>query len=82
VEKPEIVYPCIWPYRVIGSDAESIKVAVDTVLAKYAHEIGSGNSSRQGTYSSVHVEVSVAHEEERNTVYRALMAISGVKMVF
>lgn len=82
MEKPEIVYPCVWPYRVIGSDAELIKNRIEKVLAKNSFQLGDGNSSRQGTYSSVHVEVSVAHEAERNEVFQALKAISGVKMVF
>lgn len=82
MEKPEIIYPCKWPYRVIGMDAGSIKSAITEVLKSNSYEIDSGNTSKQGKYSSVHIEVMVAHEEERNAIYRALKAISTVKMVF
>ena len=82
MEKPEIGYPCVWPFRVIGNDAESLRGSITEVLSSHSFELGSGNTSSQGRYISLHVEVAVAHEEERNTVFSMLKNVSGVKMVF
>jgi len=82
MEKPEITYPCRWPYRVIGSNEKQMRAMIIEVLGTRRYVLGEGNSSRQGTYHSVHVEVTVADEEERNEIFRNLKAISGVRMVF
>lgn len=82
MEKPEITYPCRWPFRIIGVDIESISNAIDVTLAGYPYCKTSGNTSNKGTYASLHVEVDVIDEGMRNTIYSSLKKITGVKMVF
>lgn len=82
MEKPEITYPCRWPFRIIGVDIESISSAIDVTLATYAYLKTTGNTSTKGNYASLHVEVDVVDEETRNTIYASLKKITGVKMVF
>lgn len=82
MKKPEIQYPCKWPYRVIGSDEKKIKETISVVLQSHNFNVQSGNISKNGTYCSVHVEVLVADEDERNSAFQKLQRIPGVKMVF
>lgn len=81
MEKPEVTYPCRWPYRVIGTDENGLHAGIAAVLNSYAYEISKGNVSKKGTYRSVHVEVNVAHEQEKNELFDKLKAIRGVKFV-
>jgi len=80
--KAEIIYPCRWSYRVIGSDESVISATIHTVLRSMRYEISPGNQSREGKYVSVNVDVDVASESERNTVFSLLKEIATVKIVF
>jgi uncharacterized protein len=83
MQKPEITYPCTWPYRVIGEDVTCIsKEIAERLKERYRFELEMGNVSRLGKYVSVHVEVDVVDEAQRNSVFTLLKSISGVKMVF
>lgn len=79
--KAEIIYPCRWSYRVIGSDESVISTTIHKVLKSMRYEISFGNKSSGGKYVSVNVEVDVASESERNTVFSLLKEIPTVKMI-
>lgn len=82
LQKPETSYPCLWPYRVIGIDTACMSQEIQAILSTYRFTLSGGNVSTKGTYASVHVEVQVADEHERNHVYLLLKKITGVIMVF
>ncbi|WP_301070369.1 DUF493 domain-containing protein [uncultured Helicobacter sp.] len=73
IQKPHIVYPCKWEYRVIGTDEE--------VLRKLIFDITLGKHSSKGHFVSLYVSLEVQNEEERNAIFAALQVSSCVKMV-
>lgn len=72
MERPEIIYPCQWGYRLIGTDGEAMKCAVEDVLSGKEYELSFSNISSAGTYISLELTVFVETEEVRNRIYAAL----------
>jgi uncharacterized protein len=81
MEKPEIEYPCIWSYRTIGSDHDSMMKEIPLKLGTIPHTITPGNQSSKGNYCSLNVDATVQSEMERHAVTTLLKSVSGVKMV-
>ncbi|MCP4650621.1 MAG: DUF493 domain-containing protein [PVC group bacterium] len=81
MEKPNIKYPCKWPYKIIGSDKDALKKEIIAKLVDMRFELVEGNQSKQGKYVSFDVEVFVANEAERVNVFNILKDIPIVKIV-
>ncbi|MEZ5990249.1 MAG: DUF493 domain-containing protein [Planctomycetota bacterium] len=78
-ERPFIVYPCRWEYRVIGQDREALVAAIRTVVGDLDHVLADGN--RSGKYLSLSLELVVADEDQRNALFVALKRQGAVIMV-
>ena len=78
-DHPEIDYPCRWEYRVIGEDAERLRLAVLAVVSAHEHAITPGNTSRNGRYVSLSVFVRVLDESQRLAIFESLSAQDAVK---
>lgn len=70
--KPEIDYPCIWQYKVIGRDQGDIEQAITEICAPVPVKITYSHSSSSGKYHSYNAEVEVQDDEGRLALYRAL----------
>ena len=81
MEKPQIQYPCLWFYKVIGADPDLVKENIDIVLKPYEVEYHESNQSRTGKYTSFHFSVQVKDEAERNAIFDQLINIPTVKVV-
>lgn len=81
MDKPQIDYPCPWPYKVIGADRAGIIAAVKQLLADKPFELQESHQSKQGTYTSFNLCVQVQNEAERDEIFQALNRIPTVKMV-
>ncbi|MFH2124711.1 MAG: DUF493 domain-containing protein [Pseudomonadota bacterium] len=79
-KKPEITYPCVWLYKVIGEDVASLTRAITTVCPAQA-SIAPSNTSSSGKYCSLNVEIEVADEACRLAIYQNLKNHLAVKMV-
>lgn len=79
-KKPEIIYPCLWLYKVIGEDAIALARAINTVCPAPAVIVPSKTSSG-GKYCSLNVEIEVADEAARLAIYQNLKNHLAVKMV-
>ncbi|MDP3695474.1 MAG: DUF493 domain-containing protein [Desulfocapsaceae bacterium] len=77
---PEITYPCLWLYKVIGEDATALARAINMVCPVSAAIVPSKTSSG-GKYCSLNVEVEVANEANRLAIYQNLKNHLAVKMV-
>lgn len=77
--RPDIEYPCLWEYRVIGSDREEMIQAIRQIVGNRSHKLVDGN--RKGRWLSLSLELRVHDETERNDLYVSLKEIEGVKMV-
>jgi putative lipoic acid-binding regulatory protein len=79
-QKVSIDYPCLWLYKVIGSDEAKMRAAIADVIAG-AWEITASRSSATGKYLTLNVAVQVEKEETRIAIYEALRKEPSVKMV-
>lgn len=80
-DKPEIVYPCEWAYRIIGLAEEPIKNVVASVVGERNYTLKSSNQSSSGKFVSMALEMIVDSEEERVSIYESIKASDDVKMV-
>ncbi|MDD3813055.1 MAG: DUF493 domain-containing protein [Desulfocapsaceae bacterium] len=79
-KKPEITYPCVWLYKVIGEDFTSLTRAITTVCPAQV-SITPSKTSSSGKYCSLNVEIEVADEASRLAIYQNLKNHLAVKMV-
>ena len=79
--RPEIVYPCLWHYKVIGKDPEAIREAIHTACAPFPVLISTSRSSSGGAYRSFNAELEVTDEAMRLSIYHLLAAHPAVKLV-
>lgn len=81
MKNSKIEYPCQWGYRIIGTDGESIKCAVEDILGQRDYDLSFSNISSKGKYISLELTVSVETEAVRNRIYAALSAHPAVTRV-
>ncbi len=79
--KPEILYPCIWSYTVIGVDEAVLRDAVGSVLGAIPHSLKPGNVSKGGKYRSLALEARVEDELERLRIFDLLSKHPAVRFV-
>ena len=77
----DLDYPCPWSYKAIGTDAAGVVAAIESVVGKRECLIHESNRSRSGKYVSVALETVVTSEEDRTTLYEALLRTPAIKMV-
>lgn len=78
---PEIAYPCVWTYKVIGEDHSLLKDIITKACAPHAVLISPSHSSSKGKYHSVNAELVVPDETARLRIYAELKSSSAVKIV-
>lgn len=79
--KPEIRYPCLWQYKVIGRKHSLIEQAIEETCAPVPVSITYSHSSSSGKYHSYNAEIEVQDEEARLAIYRALHNHPAIQMV-
>ncbi len=80
-EKLELQYPCSWCYKVVGEEREKLEHAIREVILEREHAIAHSNTSRNGKYISLNLDLLVHNEEDRQFIYEALKAHQHIKMV-
>lgn len=79
--KPEISYPCLWQYKIIGTDRDSIIDAVMELLPTTDHLLANSHTSSGGRYVSMNLELVVQSEEQRLSLYNQLVENPAIKIV-
>ena len=79
--KPDIDYPCTWPFKVIGSSKSELEKAIGEVVGKREALVSFSRSSSGGKFVSLNLELIVENEEDRNSIYVQLNKHRAVKMV-
>lgn len=74
-------YPCNWCYKLIGEERAKLEAAIHQVVLEREHRIAHSNTSRNGKYVSLNLDLLVHNEEDRQFIYEALRAHDNVKMV-
>jgi putative lipoic acid-binding regulatory protein len=79
--KPEIEYPCVWQYKIIGMERQAIQTALSQELGDAPYSLSTSRRSKKGKYISLNLELTVHNEEERVHVYNILKAHPSIKLV-
>ena len=79
--KLEIVYPCRWPYTVIGRDETLVRAAIAEIVITLEHTVDLSRTSRTGKYCSLLLVVTVDSETQRNTIFATLRGHRDITMV-
>ncbi len=80
-ERPDIDYPCIWIYKVIGEDYSLLKDLIVTTCSPIDVKISHSHTSSKGKYHSLNAEVVVPDEARRLEIYEQLQNNPAVKIV-
>jgi len=79
--KPEISYPCVWQYRLIGENREALMNVVRAAAGTKDCAISDGNVSSGGRYCSLHLEIPVDSEAERLRIYHFFSNDPAIRVV-
>ena len=80
-KKPNIIYPCDWEYKVIGTDVDEMIKAIEFITEGMDYKISSSNVSTKGKYFSLNLKVFVTSEVIRDIIFAKLKDCEFVKMV-
>lgn len=80
-DRPEIQYPCVWIYKVIGEDRDLLKDVITAACSPHPVIISHSHSSSKGKYHSINAELVVADEPARLKIYETLKNNPAVKIV-
>jgi len=80
-QKLELEYPCNWRYKVVGEEREKLENAIREVILERQHAIAHSNTSRNGKYVSLNLDLLVHNDDDRQFIYEALKAHQNVRMV-
>ncbi len=78
LEKPTIIYPCLWDYRVIMTtkDANVLKELLETYQRPFKLEFK--NTSKNAKFYSFNVSMEVSSEAERNEIFQKISQVDKV----
>jgi uncharacterized protein len=79
--KPEISYPCLWVYKMIGRDMDLLRSAVAETLCDQTFSAVPSRSSKGGAYHCLNIELMVENEPDRLGFYEKLRRHPAVIMV-
>jgi hypothetical protein len=79
--RPEIEYPCVWNYQVIGTSEARLRDAIAGAVPDREHSITLTNTSRTGKYTSLLLEIEVDSEAQRLTIFYRIAEHDDVRMV-
>jgi hypothetical protein len=80
-KQPEIAYPCIWSYRVIGVDCSLLKDVIVAACSPLPVKISHSHTSSKGKYQSLNAELEVPSEEVRLKIYKVLQCSPAIKVI-
>ncbi|GAA7321374.1 DUF493 family protein [Helicobacter pylori] len=77
-EKPTIIYPCVWDYRVIMTtkDTSALKELLETYQRPFKLEFK--NTSKNAKFYSFNVSMEVLDESERNEIFQKISQLEVV----
>ncbi|WQS43829.1 DUF493 family protein [Helicobacter pylori] len=77
-EKPTIIYPCVWDYRVImtANDTSMLKELLETYQRPFKLEFK--NTSKNAKFYSFNVSMEVLDESERNEIFQKISQLEVV----
>ncbi len=80
-QKLELEYPCSWCYKVVARERAGIEIAAIEIFGERHYSLNPSNTSKNGKYISMNLELLVHNEDERTYFYETLKAHPHIKMV-
>jgi putative lipoic acid-binding regulatory protein len=80
-KRPNIIYPCNWDYRIIGTNVDEMIKAIEIIVDRMEYKLSPSKVSSQGNYISLNLRVLVTSEVIRDLIFAKLEANEYVKMV-
>jgi len=80
-QKVQLTYPCLWIYKVFGTDQDQMRNAIYDLIQDRSCRISLSRESETAKYVSLNVELTVESESHRTALYEALKAHHAVKLV-
>jgi putative lipoic acid-binding regulatory protein len=80
-QSPEIVYPCLWVYKVIGKNQDDMREAIMAACTPHPVKISSSRASSKGSYWSFNAEIEVKDEPMRLSLYQSLSNHPAITLV-
>ncbi len=84
-DPPQIEFPCDYPIKVIGDNADDFHALVVETVKQHAPDLDEStvrlNPSRNGTFVSVRVVIRATGKQQLKALHVDLMATGRVKMV-
>lgn len=80
-QKLQLKYPCLWIYKVFGTDQDQMRNAIYDIVQDRSCRIALSRESETAKYVSLNVELTVESESHRTALYEALKAHHAVKLV-
>ncbi len=84
-EAPKIEFPCAYPIKVVGDNADDFRELVLGVMTEFCGPVDdkdvSVRKSRTGKFSSVTVTITATGERQLQAIFEALKATGRVQMV-
>ena len=77
----EIPYPCLWNYRIIGTEEEAMRALVADVAGDDSYRLVRSNRSHSGKYVALLLTLVVRDEEHRLGVFRHLADAETIRYV-
>ncbi|MFC3867469.1 HP0495 family protein [Helicobacter equorum] len=79
-QTPQIVYPTLWEYVVIGRDETQVQNTIfETINTPY--KITKTRFSHGGKFVSVHIKLEVDSQEQRDRIFNTLSKHQHITMV-
>jgi len=79
--KPEIRYPCVWTYRIIGWDEPRLRAVVAEVVGDGEHRLLLARESSTGKYRTLQLELEVRDEAHRTDIFTLISQHPDVRFV-
>ena len=79
-QTPQIIYPTLWEYVVIGRDETQVQNAIFEAINN-PYEIIKNRFSNGGKFVSVHIKLEVDSQEERDAIFSTLSKHQHITMV-
>lgn len=78
---PQIEYPRVWDYRLMGCDLNALQQCVLEIVGHRPHSHTPSNVSSGGKFVSLLVSLEVENADDRDAVFLAFKSHPAVRMV-
>ncbi len=79
--KPQISYPCVWTYRIIGWDEPRLRAVVAEVIGRHEHRLQLARESSGGKYRTLQLELEVRDDAHRSEIFARISQHPDVRFV-